>query len=95
MLRSRSSSEGWPKKTLAASCNRPTRNGTRKAICLAASIVLLACSASAYSADANYTYDALGRLTKVAYTDGVKTTTVTYSYDAAGNRTSVVSTSPS
>ncbi|MET3228370.1 UNVERIFIED_ORG: uncharacterized protein RhaS with RHS repeats [Burkholderia sp. 1263] len=56
---------------------------------------MLACSASAYSADANYTYDALGRLTKVAYTDGVKTTTVTYSYDAAGNRTSVVSTSPS
>ncbi|MFM0090879.1 RHS repeat protein [Paraburkholderia sediminicola] len=70
--------------------------GTRQAIGLAASIVLLTSSAAVFSAsDANYTYDALGRLAKVAYSDGGQTTTITYSYDAAGNRTSVVSISPS
>jgi YD repeat-containing protein len=35
----------------------------------------------------NYTYDSLGRLTEVTYTNG---TTITYNYDAMGNRTSVV-----
>ncbi|MGA7812998.1 RHS repeat domain-containing protein [Caballeronia sp.] len=61
-----------------------------------ASIALLTFSAAAFAAsNANYTYDALGRLTKIAYSDGVKTTTVTYSYDTAGNRVSVVSTAPS
>ncbi len=41
----------------------------------------------AHAADTSYTYDALGRLTAVAYTCGKS---VAYSYDAAGNRTSVV-----
>ncbi|MFC0397539.1 RHS repeat domain-containing protein [Paraburkholderia rhizosphaerae] len=59
-------------------------------------IVLLVSAATAFAAsNATYTYDALGRLTKVVYTDGSRTSTVTYNYDAAGNRTSVVSTSPS
>ena len=33
-----------------------------------------------------YTYDALGRLTSVTYSNGK---TITYTYDAAGNRTQV------
>lgn len=36
---------------------------------------------------ATYTYDVLGRLTKVTYTNG---TTIVYNYDQMGNRTSVV-----
>jgi YD repeat-containing protein len=43
----------------------------------------------AQSDGATYTYDALGRLTQVTYTNG---TTIVYTYDAAGNRTSVVVT---
>lgn len=63
---------------------------------LVASVALLTLSTVTFAAsNANYTYDALGRLTKVAYSDGVKTTTVTYSYDTADNRTSVVSSAPS
>ena len=63
---------------------------------LMVSVALLTLSTVAFAAsNANYTYDALGRLTKIAYSDGVKTTTVTYSYDTAGNRTSVVSSAPS
>jgi YD repeat-containing protein len=38
------------------------------------------------SAATTYTYDALGRVTQVAYDNGL---IVTYAYDAAGNRTSV------
>jgi YD repeat-containing protein len=33
-----------------------------------------------------YTYDALGRLSSVTYSNGK---TITYTYDAAGNRTQV------
>jgi uncharacterized protein RhaS with RHS repeats len=53
--------------------------------------VLLFTSAAAYcETSASYTYDALGRIVSIVYTDGVKTTTVTYSYDASGNRASMV-----
>ena len=38
---------------------------------------------------ATYTYDSLGRLTKVTFTN---LTTIVYNYDAMGNRTSVVTT---
>ena len=38
---------------------------------------------------ATYTYDSLGRLTQVTYTNG---TTIAYNYDHMGNRTSVVTT---
>jgi hypothetical protein len=79
----------------AGSHRQTTKHSMRKLRALMASGVLMMFSAVAYSASsATYTYDALGRLTKVAYSDGVKTTTITYSYDAAGNRASVVSTAP-
>lgn len=39
---------------------------------------------------AKYTYDALGRVTQVQYSDG---STITYTYDSAGNRTQVVRSS--
>lgn len=51
---------------------------------LLAGVVSLALAGSA-----SYTYDTLGRLTKVAYGNGV---VITYVYDAAGNRTSLVVT---
>jgi YD repeat-containing protein len=55
-----------------------------------ASAGLLSVSKSAFAQSAQtYTYDALGRLTKVEYADG---SSVTYAYDAAGNRTSIVQT---
>lgn len=50
---------------------------------------LLLWAGAALSASAVHTYDALGRLTKVTYSNGV---VITYVYDAAGNRTSVVVT---
>jgi YD repeat-containing protein len=50
---------------------------------------LLLWAGAALSASAVHTYDALGRLTKVTYSNGV---VITYLYDAAGNRTSVVVT---
>jgi YD repeat-containing protein len=39
-----------------------------------------------------YSYDALGRLVSVSYTNGAHGYMVTYSYDAAGNRVSVTTT---
>jgi YD repeat-containing protein len=44
-------------------------------------------ASAAFAGSASYTYDNLGRLTKVTYSNGV---VITYTYDAAGNRTSVV-----
>lgn len=55
---------------------------------------LLVSSAPGHAGTVNYTYDSLGRVTRVVYTVGSTTTTITYSYDAAGNRTSKVTTSP-
>lgn len=56
-----------------------------------AGCLLLMFSAAAYSeTNASYTYDVMGRVVSIVYTDGTKTTTVTYNYDASGNRTSVV-----
>lgn len=43
----------------------------------------------AQAGSATHTYDSLGRLSKVTYSNG---TVVTYTYDAAGNRTTVVTT---
>ncbi|AOZ07872.1 hypothetical protein BKK80_01340 [Cupriavidus malaysiensis] len=61
----------------------------------AAGAALFALSPLAHSASTvEYTYDSLGRVTRIVYSDGARKTTVTYSYDATGNRTSVVSTSP-
>lgn len=76
--------------------NHTTYKKAFQAVGLMVSFALLAFSGTSFAAsNANYTYDALGRLTKIAYSDGVKTTTVSYSYDAAGNRTSVVTSAPS
>lgn len=46
-------------------------------------------SFAAVAGSATYTYDNLGRLTRIAYSNGV---VITYTYDAAGNRTAVVTT---
>lgn len=44
---------------------------------------------NAFAGSATYTYDTLGRVVKVVYSNGV---VITYSYDAAGNRTATVVT---
>lgn len=52
-------------------------------------IVMALCAGSAAAGSVSYTYDSLGRLTRVAYSNG---TVITYVYDAVGNRSSVVVT---
>lgn len=54
-----------------------------------AGIALAGLVSLALAGSASYTYDTLGRLTKVTYGNGV---VITYVYDAAGNRTSLVVT---
>jgi YD repeat-containing protein len=89
-------SKSRPGEQPGASHNRMMHKRALQAAGLMVSVALLTLSATTFaSSNANYTYDALGRLTKIAYSDGVKTTTVSYSYDAAGNRTSVVTSAPS
>jgi len=64
----------------------------RHLIATTAMILLIgsfATSASATSDGATYTYDALGRVTQVTFTNG---TTTVYTYDSVGNRTNVVTT---
>lgn len=46
-------------------------------------------AAAAFGGAATYTYDSLGRVTKISYSNGV---VIVYTYDAAGNRSSVVVT---
>ena len=59
-------------------------------VCLVAVSALLLIAGLAFSARADtYTYDQIGRLTGVTYTDG---STITYAYDDAGNRTTVTQT---
>jgi hypothetical protein len=84
-------SEHGDSKPFAEICSRSKRNRRREVLGLAAGALVLAFSAGAYAdSTAAYTYDALGRLIKVVYSDGTRTATITYSYDAAGNRTRVV-----
>lgn len=52
------------------------------------SLLFSALSGPAWSADAIYKYDALGRLVSVTVTDGPSVITITYAYDALGNRVS-------
>lgn len=61
------------------------RSGWRLALMVGA--LMLAGAATAGSA--THTYDSLGRLSQVTYSNGV---VITYVYDAAGNRTSYVVT---
>ena len=49
----------------------------------------LALAGAAKAGSATHTYDSLGRLSQVTYSNGV---VITYVYDAAGNRTSYVVT---
>ena len=51
--------------------------------------LLLSFAGPSFAGSVNYTYDVLGRLKTVTYSNGV---VITYSYDAAGNRTSAVTT---
>ncbi|MBV8798616.1 MAG: RHS repeat protein [Alphaproteobacteria bacterium] len=50
-------------------------------------LFLVSIGAAPLSAATTYTYDDLGRLSKVCYDNGKQ---IAYSYDAAGNRTQVV-----
>ena len=52
-------------------------------------LILASLAGPAWAGSAAYTYDTLGRLTRVAYTNGP---VITYVYDAAGNRSSSVVT---
>lgn len=54
---------------------------------LAVPAVAMMAVGTAVAGSATYTYDSLGRLVKVVYSNGV---TITYTYDAAGNRTTTV-----
>lgn len=62
-------------------------SGALRQLAVAGAVALV--SAAAFAATASYTYDNLGRLTKIVYSSGV---VITYSYDAAGNRTTYVVT---
>lgn len=69
-----------------------TRRTAIAARALLTGLAVLAAMASlpaAHAGSASYTYDSLGRLAKVTYSNG---TVITYTYDAAGNRSSVVTT---
>ena len=68
---------------------RRMRSGWRPALLAGA----LALAGAAQGGSATHTYDSLGRLSQVSYSNGV---VITYVYDAAGNRTShVVTGAPS
>ncbi len=54
-------------------------------------VILCLLFAGLLHAATEYSYDAIGRLTKVVYSDG---TAVSYTYDSAGNRLSQVVTNP-
>lgn len=62
----------------------------RRFLVAAAACVVLT-GGAARGATATYDYDALGRLTRVVYSDGK---IAVYKYDAAGNRTQVLSGGP-
>lgn len=60
---------------------------TRLLLALIAVRIVLTCG-TVQAATATYEYDALGRLTRVTYSDGKL---AVYKYDAAGNRSQVIS----
>ena len=61
---------------------KPRRGATRLI-----PLLLLGSISAALAADVNYSYDPLGRLSRVDYASGKS---IVYNYDAAGNRTQVV-----
>lgn len=64
-------------------------NGARLALASALAALAMASAAPSHAGSATHSYDSLGRLTKVTYSNGV---VITYVYDAAGNRTSFIVT---
>jgi hypothetical protein len=71
------------------------QTNTHRATKIVIGIALLASSIPVFPANTyTYTYDSLGRVIKVDYSDGGKTASVRYAYDEAGNRVSIVSNSP-
>lgn len=68
---------------------RHTRKGARTAAACALMLLALAGMPAAQAGSAAHTYDSLGRLSKITYSNG---TVITYTYDAAGNRSAVVTT---
>lgn len=57
-----------------------------------ASVALVVFSSPASAVNTvSYTYDTLGRVSQINYSDGTKTMIVKYGYDVAGNRTYVIS----
>lgn len=69
--------------------SRLATSGARLALASALAVLALASVAPSHAGSAAHSYDSLGRLTKVTYSNGV---VITYVYDAAGNRTSFVVT---
>lgn len=69
--------------------SRLATSGARLALASALAVLALAITAPSHAGSAAHTYDSLGRLTQVTYSNGV---VITYVYDAAGNRTSFVVT---
>jgi hypothetical protein len=79
--------EGAPKSSYQKSLNKEIR----RAMGVVAIIALLAIPTAAYpDSNVSYVYDALGRLSKATYSDGVTSKTINYYYDAVGNRTMVL-----
>jgi YD repeat-containing protein len=60
-------------------------------MCLSAPTTQQALTIKSKGKTMSFTYDNLGRLTVITYSNG---TTVTFNYDTAGNRTSVVTNCP-
>jgi hypothetical protein len=79
--------EGAPK----SNCRKLLNKEIKRATGVVAAIAFLATPAAAYSdSDVSYVYDALGRLIRATYSDGVTSKLITYYYDAVGNRTMVL-----
>lgn len=66
---------------------RIARAGARAALACTLALLAAASAVPSHAGSAAHTYDSLGRLTRVTYSNG---TVITYTYDAAGNRSSVV-----
>jgi|JI81BgreenRNA_FD_contig_123_63178_length_6088_multi_8_in_1_out_0_1 YD repeat-containing protein len=69
----------------------PRRNFTARLIAMTCGAALLGAGRRALADTVSYTYDALGRVWIVTYSNGA---TITYAYDAAGNRTTLSQTPP-
>lgn len=69
--------------------NRTLKPMLRASMSTLALTILLGLSMPVLAGSVSYTYDQLGRVKTVTYSNGV---VITYTYDAAGNRVSQVTT---